>query len=337
MKTKQFITIVVVCVLVFFTGISGVISAGIMTKIETENQKKAAETVGEVLSVLNSTDNISLPENDFIGRINVIGTIQGSQTAGFSAQSDVYNHTRSMEFVDKMIESENNKGILLYVDSPGGTVYHSDEMYLKLMEYKEKTGRPIYAYFASEACSGGYYISMAADHIYANRNTWTGSIGVVISLLNYKELADKLGVKFDYIVSGDNKSMGAATEELTDEQREILQSLVDEAYDQFTDIVASGRNMSKSKVIDLADGRLYSAKQALDNGLVDEILGFEDVKKDVCDKMDAKEIYTPETSGGVMRYLYGLTSNIKKSSDSDIRAFEDLLENDKSGVLYYAR
>lgn len=80
-------------------------------------------------------------------------------------QAPGYNHDLYMKYIDKMIKSSSNKGIMLYVDSPGGTVYESDELYLKLEEYKEKTKRPIWAYFAQEACSGGYYISMAADTI----------------------------------------------------------------------------------------------------------------------------------------------------------------------------
>jgi protease-4 len=158
--------------------------------------------------------------------------------------------------------ADNNKGILLYVNSPGGTVYESDEMYLKLLEYKEKTGTPVYAYFASEACSGAYYISMAADEIYANRNTWTGSIGVIISLMNYEGLLKKIGVEEIDITSGKNKTIGSGAHEMTPQQAKILQRLVDEAYDQFTKIVAKGRDMKLEKVQKLGDGRIYSAAQA---------------------------------------------------------------------------
>ena len=133
------------------------------------------------------------------------------------------------------------------------------------MEYKEETGRPIWAYFGSQACSGGYYVAMAADKIYANRNGWTGSIGVIISLLNCEGLYEKLGIEEINVTSGANKSMGSAGEELTEEQREILQSLVDESYDQFVGIVSKGRKMKEDKVRELADGRLYSALQAKEN------------------------------------------------------------------------
>ena len=113
--------------------------------------------------------------------INIIGTIQ----AGNEGTARIgYDHNATLKYIDELMEDETNTGIFLDVDSGGGTVYESDEMYLKLMEYKEKTGRPIHAYFNGTACSGAYYISCAADYISQNRNGWTGSIGVIISTTN---------------------------------------------------------------------------------------------------------------------------------------------------------
>ena len=127
--------------------------------------------------------------------------------------------------LERLIDDENNKGILLYINSPGGGTYESDEMYLELKKYKEKTGRPIYAYYAQTAASGALYISMAADEIYANRMTMTGSIGVIMQNYDASGLMEKLGIKSDNIVSGRNKGMGGY-DGLTDEQKQILQSMV---------------------------------------------------------------------------------------------------------------
>ena len=133
--------------------------------------------------------------------INIKGTIQ----AGNEGSARVgYDHFATLDYIDQLMNDESNKGIFLDVDSGGGTVYESDEMYLKLMEYKESTGRPVHAYFNGTACSGAYYISCAADYISQNRNGWTGSIGVIISLVNYSELYDKLGIEEILITSGDN-------------------------------------------------------------------------------------------------------------------------------------
>ena len=208
------------------------------------------------------------------------------------------------------------------------------------MEYKKKTKRPVYAYFASEACSGGYYISMAADKIYANRNCWTGSIGVIVSLTNCKKLYDKLGIKEIDITSGKNKAMGAAGLDLTQEQRDILQGLVDEAYDQFVDIVSKGRNLDEVKVRELADGRIYSAKQAKENALVDVISTEAEAKKELtknigCD--DDITFYSPDNDlNGFFNSLFGKIEKIMPKSNVELAT--DIVENNGNGVLkYYAK
>jgi protease-4 len=209
------------------------------------------------------------------------------------------------------------------------------------MEYKEKTSRPVYAYFASEACSGGYYISMAADKIYANRNCWTGSIGVIVSLTNYKELMDKLGVKEIDITSGRNKAMGSAAADLTDEQEKIIQSLVDEAYDQFTGIVSEGRNLPIDTVKKLADGRIYSAQQALDSKLIDDIMGEEDAlksfNKDFGLDEDA-EYFVPggDSVADMFSSLFGKVSNMREKSELEM--LEEMMNDSKNGeLMYYAK
>ena len=161
------------------------------------------------------------------------------------------------------------------MDSGGGTVYESDEMYLKLMEYKETTGRPIHAYFNGTACSGAYYISCAADYISGNRNGWTGSIGVIITLTNYSELFDKLGVEEILITSGPNKGMGSGGSAVAEEHKAIYQSLVDESYEQFVEIVAESRSMSLETAKKIADGRVYSTNQAVENGLIDKVEDYD--------------------------------------------------------------
>ena len=187
-----------------------------------------------------------------------------------------------MNAIDAMIADEENKGMILYVDTPGGSVFASDELYFKIKEYQEKTERPVYASMQSMAASGGYYISAPCDKIIANRNCWTGSIGVTLgTMYDISELLDNLGIKTNTITSGANKAMGSNVEPMTSEQRAIFQSMVDEAYEQFVGIVAEGRDMKISKVKKLADGRIYTAKQALDNGLIDQIGTFEEAAADM--------------------------------------------------------
>ena len=213
--------------------------------------------------------------HDYIGVVDVVGTISEDS-------SDIYNHQYILNAIDAMIDDNENKGMILYLDTPGGSVFASDELYFKIKEYQKKTKRPVYASMQSMAASGGYYISAPCDKIFANRNCWTGSIGVTLgTMYDVSELLDKIGVKTNTITSGENKAMGSSVEKMSREQREIFQSLVDEAYEQFVGIVAKGRDMKTSEVKKLADGRIYTAKQALANSLIDEIGTFEEAAADM--------------------------------------------------------
>ena len=213
-------------------------------------------------------------DGKYIGRIYIEGDIEEGEGGVFDEKSS-YFHAETLNAIDQMIDDKNNKGLYIYVDSPGGSVSTSDELYLKIKEYKEKTGgkRPVVAYFGDMAASGGYYISACADKIVANRNCWTGSIGVTIgNMYDATGLMEKLGIKSKAITSGPNKAMGDPLSGLTKEQEDIFQSLVNEAYEQFTAIVSEGRGMDIETVKKLADGRIYTAKQALENGLIDKIM-----------------------------------------------------------------
>lgn len=164
-------------------------------------------------------------------------------------------------------EDETVKAIVLRVDSPGGGVTGSAQIY----EVVQGMDKPVVVSMSSVAASGGYYVSAPADYIFARADTVTGSIGVIYTLLNVEELIDEVGIDVELITSGENKGLGSPFEELTPEQRGILQGLVEETYDEFVRIVAEGRNLSQSDVRQLADGRIYSGRQALAVGLVDEL------------------------------------------------------------------
>lgn len=340
MKTKQILGIVVAAAAVVVIGVTGVASNILQAKM-TASSEKASEKVTYDFMDYGMAEELSLPTEDFVGQINIVGEIGPStEESVWGTTESTYDHDLYMEYVDQMIEADNNKGIMLYINSPGGTVYESDELYLKLMEYKEKTGRPIWAYFGSEACSGGYYIGMAADKIYANRNCWTGSIGVIVSLLNCKDLYDKIGIKEIDITSGANKAMGSSGLDLTEEQYDILQSLVDEAYDQFVDIVATGRKMDEKTVRELADGRIYSAKQALNVKLIDAIGSFEEEKAAFAKEAKLDEeitYYEPENAGwSLFANLFGAIKDLKPQSELELAT--DIVENNGNGVLkYYAK
>jgi protease-4 len=166
------------------------------------------------------------------------------------------------------------KAIVVRIDSPGGAVAPTQEIFDELQ--KTQKGKPIIASMGGMATSGGYYIAAACEKIVANPGTLTGSIGVIMQLNNVEELMKKVGVKGYNIKSGVNKDIGSPFQPLSPEGREILQSLVDNVHSQFISAVAKGRGMSEAQVRKLADGRVYSGAQAKELGLVDQFGTLDD-------------------------------------------------------------
>ncbi len=253
-------------------------------------------------------------KKDYIAVLHVEGVI--------SKANKTYNQKWILKTIDNLKEDKKNCGILLFIDSPGGTVYEADEAYLKLLEYKKETNRPVYAYFASLAASGGYYIGCAADKIFANRNCLTGSIGVICgSSFDATGMMDKIGIKSTTFTAGRNKNMLNFNSPLTEEQRGIMQGIADDAYEQFTGIVAESRGKSISYVKELADGRIYTASQAKENGLIDDICLLEEAKDKIGEKVlpDVKfEDFKFEYEESLFRSLMSSLSFI-----SDPKAFVD--------------
>jgi protease-4 len=232
--------------------------------------------IGFSIKAIFSDTAIVPPSEPYVGIISVDGVIARGNVDTWGRAVD-YQHDFTIKSIDNLIKDRNNKAIILSVDSPGGGVYESDELYYKIMEYKNTTGRPVFSYMKSMAASGGYYISAPSDMIFANRNCWTGSIGVTMgTIYDVSGFLENHGINTVTITSGENKAMGSIVDPLTNEQQMIFQSLVDEAYIQFVDIVAAGRKMDVAKVKEIADGRIYTAKQALDLGLIDAVCTYEE-------------------------------------------------------------
>ena len=164
------------------------------------------------------------------------------------------------------------KAIVLRVDSPGGTVTGSAQIREAILE----VSKPVVVSMAGTAASGGYYVSAPADYIFARADTTTGSLGVILTLYNIEDLIDEVGVDVISITSGANKGIGNPWETLTAEQEEILGVYIDESYEEFVRIIAEGRGLDETAVRELADGRIYTGRQALENGLVDELGNFDD-------------------------------------------------------------
>ena len=180
------------------------------------------------------------------------------------------------------------KAIILRIDSPGGGVSDSQEIYREVKRVREERKKKVVVSMGSVAASGGYYISCPADYIFANPGTITGSIGVIAEWLNYKDLADWAKVKPVVFKTGEFKDTGSATRELTESERKYFQGLIEEMFAQFVGAIAEGRKdkgVEGQKLTDvekvklLADGRVFTGQTAKDNGLIDELGNFEDAVK----------------------------------------------------------
>ena len=163
------------------------------------------------------------------------------------------------------------KAVVIRVNSPGGSVVASNEIWNMLKEFE----KPVVFSLGETAASGGYYIACAGKWIVANPDTLTGSIGVISEFPNAEELLNKLGVQIIVIKSGPNKDIGSYSRPMTDDEKKLWQAVIDQAYDGFVQIVAEGRNLPEDKVRQIADGRVYTGKQAKELGLVDQ-LGYLD-------------------------------------------------------------
>lgn len=163
------------------------------------------------------------------------------------------------------------RAVVLRINSPGGAVAPSQEIYQEVQKFRRQTGKPVVASLGSVAASGGYYVAAAADRIVANPGSITGSIGVILQIPNVSGLLQKVGIKTTIIKAGENKDLGSITRDLTDAERRILQGVMDDVHGQFIEAVAQGRRMDRARVEPLADGRIFSGRQALGLGLVDEL------------------------------------------------------------------
>ncbi|MBN2124079.1 MAG: signal peptide peptidase SppA [Deltaproteobacteria bacterium] len=211
-----------------------------------------------VLSFLDPTTAFSL--GDKIGVIPIEGPITDSEPV----VSQLVKYKK-----DKQI-----RAIILRVDSPGGGVAPSQEIYREVRKTIE-TKRVIVS-MGNLAASGGYYIAAAADRIVANPGTLTGSIGVIMEFVHLEDLLGKIGVNLEVLKSGEFKDIGSPHRKMTEREKELLRDLISEIQKQFVEAVAAGRNLDVDKVRELADGRILSGSRAKDLGLVDALGNFQD-------------------------------------------------------------
>lgn len=207
-----------------------------------------------------------------IVQLFVNGVISGQKNAaGLPSMADVL-----LEQLRRIEEDPRVKALVLRIDSPGGEVVATDEIHSRLLHLKKTRNLPIVISMGSTAASGGYYLATAGDAIFANPNTLTGSLGVIFTLLNYSEASRKLGIHEYAIKSGRFKDIGSPARPMTTQEQQIFQTLVNESYNKFVDVIAEGRKLPRERILEIADGRIYSGEQAKKLGLIDHFGDLEE-------------------------------------------------------------
>lgn len=233
----------------------------------------------------------SLTHGERVGVIEIVGPIVSSQ--------------RTVQSIVDFRQNDSIKGVILRVDSPGGGVGPSQEIYTEVKRLAAI--KPVVVSMGAIAASGGYYVALPAQKIMANPGTLTGSIGVIMGFTNYQELLEKIGLKSDVVKSGEHKDIGSPVRPMTGEDREILQNLIDDVHRQFVEHVAEGRALEYAQAAQLADGRIYTGRQAKDLGLIDELGNFRDAVSLVASLASIEGepdlVYPPEPKIGFVDYF----------------------------------
>jgi protease IV len=243
---------------------------------------------------------LDLSMEDRIALIRVEGVILDSQS--------------TVTELKRFAENPSVKAIVLRIDSPGGGVVPSQEIYDAVQRVRNKNNKAVIASMGTVAASGGYYIAAATDRIIANPGTLTGSIGVIMETANVEGLLKKIGVEGIVVKSGKFKDVGSPLRKMTDEEQALLQSVMDDVHKQFIDAVAEGRAMEVATVQALADGRIFTGRQAKEAKLVDELGNLEDAIQLAAD-------------------LAGIEGEPKVVEPRRRFSFRELIESRLSGIL----
>lgn len=222
----------------------------------------------------------------------------------------------SQPWIKQLEAYRNNRriaAILIDIDSPGGAVTPSYEMYMALKRVREESSKPVVISMGSLAASGGYMAALGGDTIIANPTSVTGSIGVIMNFPDFTELMDKFGVRMNVVKTGTYKDAGSPYRHMTSKDADYYQGVIGDVFDQFKEIVVSERHLSSEQVSALADGRVFSGRQALDNGLVDGLGTFNDAKNLACDMAGLDHstplVYPPEPKRSFFKIFFDEAGN----------------------------
>jgi protease-4 len=214
--------------------------------------------------------------------------------------------------IKKIRELEGNpqvKGIIVRINSPGGAVAPSQEIFSELIRIKQN--KKVYASLSSVAASGGYYIAIGAEKIFANPGSLTGSIGVIMQSFNVQKLMSRLGINVEIIKSGENKDIGSAFRSMKSAERKLLESVIEDTHRQFVTAVLDNRPITADKMQFLADGRVFTGKQALQHGLIDGLASFRETVEELKNALGIAEtvqLYYPLDKKDAILSMFDLDS-----------------------------
>ncbi|PAV29732.1 signal peptide peptidase SppA [Virgibacillus profundi] len=273
--------------------------------------------------------------NDKIAVIHLNGIIQDA-SANSIINANAYNHKRFLEMLDEAGEDRTIEGIIIRVNTPGGGVVESAEIHDKIVGIQEEYEKPVYVSMGNTAASGGYYIAAPADKIVAHPATLTGSIGVIMESFNFAEFADEHGIDFNTIKSGEFKDIMSSSRPMTDEEREILQTMIDDLYADFVQVIVDGREMSEERVREIGDGRVYTGSQAQELELVDELGSMDDTIAMMKEDYDLKNatVIEYENNFGINQFLGGTVQSLLRT-ESDLIGIKDLLRESNAPRAMY--
>lgn len=250
-------------------GIGSLILIGIILSVGFGlfSSESATENINEKIVSSGGTNKIAI--------VNLSGPIVESAGSNdpLAFSPELVSSRRIIPLLDHIAKDDSVKAVVLRINSPGGAVVPSDEIYRKVLELREH--KPVVASMGDVAASGGYYIAAGANKIIANPATITGSIGVIAQFPQVSGLFDKLGVEMRTFKSGEFKDLGSTTEEISTADQDIIQTLISEMYTLFVNAIVEGRGMEEAKVRQLADGRIYTGLQAKEAGLIDELGNYD--------------------------------------------------------------
>ena len=204
---------------------------------------------------------------------------KSDKIAIINIESIITQSSNTVRQIKKYADDKSIKAIVLRIDSPGGGVAPSQEIYSEILNVRKNSNKIVVTSMGNLAASGGYYIACASNKIVANPGTLTGSIGVIMTFSNIEELMKKIGLKTEIIKSGEFKDIGSPMREFTEKEKKLLQGVIDDVYDQFVNAVSVGRSIAVQKVKELSDGRIFTGRQAFEIGLVDKLGSLEEAIK----------------------------------------------------------